>query len=88
MTSKHKFCEEVLKFLRSEYQDSYAFEIDYYQGLEMIKMELKIKTSGLTRIINNSYIEHYYLLYNQGQFLEDRGQWLWQKELIDLIEGG
>ncbi len=86
-TPKYQFCQEVLKFLRSEYQDSYAFEIEYYQNPEIEEIELLIKTSGLTQKISGSYMNHFYLLFCEGKFLEDRGQYLWQKELVDLIEG-
>ena len=85
--NKYQFCQEVLKFLRSEYQDSYIFEIEYYQSPEAEKMELQIKTSGLIRKISNNYMNHFYYLYCEGIFLEDHKQFEWQKELIDLIEG-
>ena len=87
MITRYRFCQEVLKFLKSEYQDSYTFEIEYYQTFDKEAAELLIKTAGLIRKISDSYMNHFYCLYCEGRFLEDRKQFEWQKELIDLIEG-
>ena len=86
-TPKYQFCQEVLNFLRSEYQDSYTFEIEYYESPGHTETVLKIKNSGFIRTISDEYMCHFYTLYRLGKFLEDRGQYLWQKELVDLIEG-
>jgi hypothetical protein len=87
-TPRHEFCKQVLDFLRAEYQDAYTFEIEYYESFAVNDSVLRIKNSGFIRTISNEYMNYFYSLYRQGQLLEDRKQYLWQKELIDLIEGG
>lgn len=86
MTSQ--FCNDVLKFLRSEYSDAYKFTIELYEQMHSCTAELKIKSSGFTRIISKCYMNYFYELYKHGDFISERNQFRWQKELIDLIEGG
>jgi hypothetical protein len=86
-TPRHEFCKQVLDFLRAEYQDAYTFEIEFYESFGRYEVVLRIKNSGFIRTIGNEYMDYFYTLYHRGQFLEDRKQYLWQKELIDLIEG-
>ena len=90
------FCNEVIKYLESEYDDSYQFEARVWTALPngLIngtneKAELIIKMSPHYRlIISNESM--FYLLgwYLSGEYIGERNQYRWQKELIDMIEGG
>lgn len=90
-----KFYDAVLDFLRSEYSDAYNFKIERYTALPPAlnpfnreRVELKIDISPMYRLtIVNDSMTYLFKLYCDGTFLEDRGQYLWQKELIDMIEG-
>lgn len=82
-----QFCEDVLKFLKSEYNDGYEFNIELKQDLWSSTVELKIKSGGFTNTIISSYMSYFFELYRQKEFIEERSQFKWQKELIDLIEG-
>lgn len=82
-----QFCVDVLKFLESEYNDSYRFTIELSEQMHSCTAELKIKSGGFTRIIASSYLNYFYELYKHNEFIEERKQYRWQKELIDLIEG-
>ena len=85
---KERFCKDVLNFLKSEYNDAYEFTIELKQGQFYDTIELKIKLGDFMRIIIDSYMNYFYELYRHGDFIADRNQFVWQKELIDLIEGG
>lgn len=85
-----QFCKEVLKFLQSEYNDSYRFEIEYCNArppiCEIVK--LTIETSPQFKmIITNDSMQYLFGWYLSGEFIEERKQYRWQKELIDMIEG-
>lgn len=92
---KNQFCEKVLEFLRAEYDDSYTFKIDrritapLYLAPDSGKMEL-IVTSGLRYrlIVTNENMRYLFKLYCQNEFIQERNQYQWQKELIEMIEGG
>ena len=84
-----KFCEEVLKFLESEYSDSYRFRIEHRIARAPVYyiVELFIEiSSSYKRIITNDSMEYLYHWYLSGEFIEERNQFKWQKELIDMIE--
>ena len=90
-----QFCEEVLKFLRSEYNDSYQFEVKCWlaspPGLvrNNEKAELIISISpGYKLCIVNDSIQYLFGWYLNGEFIKERNQYRWQKELVDMIEGG
>ena len=88
----------MLNFLRSEYDDSYKFEIERQTTISMElmrgdavngKVELIVSTSPCYKLrIVNDNMQHLFSLYRTGEFIEERGQYCWQKELIDMIEGG
>ena len=86
-----KFCKNVLDFLQSEYDDSYRFEIEYRIARqpvgEMAELTIVVSPNYKLKIVNDSM---YYLFgwYLNGEFIEERNQYRWQKELIDMIEGG
>ena len=90
-----QFCEEVLKFLRSEYNDSYQFEVKCWlscpPGLvrNNEKAELTITMSPCYKlVIVNDSMQYLFGRYRDGEFIEERNQYRWQKELVDMIEGG
>ena len=88
-----QFCIDVVKFLESEYNDSYRFEVKHWVGLSgkltsdnNEKAELIIKISPhYQAIIVNENMQYLFGLYLIG--VKERGQYRWQKELIDMIEG-
>lgn len=89
------FCEKVIDFLQSEYNDGYSFKIERYMALppefrpfNKERIELKIDISPRYRItICDDSMRYLFKLYLEGEFLEDRKQYKWQKELLDMIEG-
>lgn len=90
-----QFCEEVLKFLKSEYNDAYQFEIECHLVVppqilpNKYRAELTIKMNpGYNLKIVNESMQYLFGYYLSGEFLKDREQYRWQKELIDMIEGG
>lgn len=91
-----EFCEDVIKFLESEYNDSYRFEVKRYvtipcgliQGNNE-KAELTIKFNNhYSLIVVNENMQYLFCRYRDGEFIEERNCYLWQKELVDMIEGG
>lgn len=91
-----QFCEEVLKFLKSEYDDAYQFEIKCWLvcpprlGVPSNeKAELTITMSpGYKLVIVNDNMQYLLGWYFSGEFIKERNQYRWQKELVDMIEGG
>ena len=89
------FCEKVIDFLQSEYNDGYSFKIERYMALppefrpfNKERIELKIDISPRYRItICDDSMRYLFKLYLEGEFLGDRKQYRWQKELVDMIEG-
>lgn len=89
------FCKSVIDFLQSEYNDGYSFKIERYMALppefrpfNKERIELKIDVSPRYRItIGTDSMRYLFELFMAGEFLEDRKQYRWQKELIDMIEG-
>jgi hypothetical protein len=91
-----QFCEEVLKYLKSEYDDSYQFEVKCWLcappqlGVpNNEKAELTIKMSpGYEYVITEKSMYYLFGCYRDGLYIGERNQYVWQKELIDMIEGG
>ena len=91
-----RFCEEVVRFLESEYDDSYRFEIKHWVALPAglinsnnEKAELTIKMSPHYHLtLVDKSMQYLFGCYRSGEFIEERNQYRWQKELIDMIEGG
>lgn len=85
-----RFCKDVLKFLESEYNNSYMFEIEYRSGLhsENDTVELTIiSDQNYKRTFTYDIMFVIFGWYCNGAFIEERNQFRWQKELIDIIEG-
>jgi hypothetical protein len=88
----NQFCKEVIKFLHSEYNDAYIFELErrctIAKSWESDDIELIIKINPNYKIkIPCGSMNHIFELYKTGDYIEERKQYLWQKELIDMIEG-
>lgn len=86
-----KFCEDVLKFLEAEYSDAYKFEISQYSDIpsENDTVELTIRVcTNYKRKLSSTIMLYIFGWYQSGLFIEERNQYRWQKELIDIIEGG
>ena len=86
-----QFCKDVLAFLESEYNDSYCFNIEYYSTLDRNKDSVKLIIESSPRyktIIDDYAMFCIFGWYRSGDFIEERNQYRWQKELIDMIEGG
>lgn len=91
-----QFCKAVVDFLQSEYNDSYSFTVERRMPLPPSlrgygteeKVELVIKVSPYYKLtIVDDSMHYLYRLYLSGEYIEERKQYLWQKELIDMIEG-
>lgn len=88
-----QFCKEVLRFLKSEYNDAYKFTIEVHEASlarvlpsEYAELTIEITPEYKLKIANDNMRYLFYLYINED-FLEDRQQYRWQKELIDMIEG-
>ena len=85
--TRSQFCKDVLDFLKSEYSDAYEFTIELETDRFKEFIQLKIKSGQFIRKITAGYMNYFYELYKDNKFIKERNQYLWQKELIDLIEG-
>jgi hypothetical protein len=85
----NQFCLDVIEFLTSEYNDGYEFNIEVTKSLnaeDQITLTIKFGRGYYVKADNRSMM-FIYGCYRAGEFLEDRGVFRWQKELVDLIEG-
>lgn len=84
-----QFCKEVVNFLQSEYGDGYEFHLDLINDLTYGEdAELYISYSTVYRVIvNRNSMKYLYVLWRSKEYTKERNQYLWQKELVDLIEG-
>lgn len=85
-----QFCKDVLDFLQSEYSDAYEYDLEVSRSLHSSDtVELKIKVNPGYKIKINDYCMQYlFSVYRSGKYFQERHQRQWQKELVDLIEGG
>ena len=90
-----QFCKEVIDFLLSEYGDGYDFHIESCiipsslgseEPTKKVELWVKFNTHYSVKIVDTS-MRYLYKLWINKQFIPERKQYLWQKELIDLIEG-
>ena len=82
-----KFCSDLLKFLKSKYNDAYDFELIRTVSLDSDELVLKIKLShNATFVIDELYMNKIFLLYQHPTYDYKRSIYKWQKELIDIIE--
>lgn len=84
-----QFCKDIIRFLKSLYSDKYYFEIEVSPTIGLIDdITLRIETdNNYVRVINGGATQYIYALYRLGGYSEERNQYTWQKELIDIIEG-
>ena len=87
-----QFCKDILEFLRSEYDDAYRFEIEHCPSKQADvhqTVELSILAGPGYKIkIKNKSMQYIFNLYVSNEYIGERNQYRWQKELIDIIEGG
>lgn len=91
-----QFCKDVLDFLNSEYGDSYSFEIKRrivcppkLNVADNESVELIVKMSRTYQLVIVDYsMKYLFGIYRDGEYIGERNQYRWQKELIDMIEGG
>ena len=89
-----QFLEDVKAFLYSQYPEEYEFETRRYIALppqfasfNKTRMELVISTKPYKKTIVNENMQKLYEMYKTGYYYPERGEFEWQKELIDMIEG-
>ena len=85
----NQFCLDVLEFLSSEYGDGYEFSIERLRGLnteDQIVLTTKFGRGYFIKADNRSMM-FVYGCYRSGEYIGERNQYRWQKELIDIIEG-
>lgn len=74
--------------------EEYEFETRRYIALppqfapfNKTRMELVIGTGLYEKTIVNENMQEIYKMYKTGYYYPERGEFAWQKELIDMIEG-
>lgn len=91
-----QFLEDVKAFLYSQYPEGYEFETKRYIALppqlapyyvKHARLELIVSSKPYKKTIVNDNMQHIYELYKSGYYYPERGEFAWQKELIDMIEG-
>lgn len=91
-----QFLEDVKAFLYSQYPEGYEFETKRYIALppqfaqyyaKHARMELIINSKPYRKTIVNENMQRIYESYKTGLYYPERGEFEWQKELIDMIEG-
>lgn len=85
-----KFYKELDSFIRTTYSDHFHCEWEIDSRLEMFtKEKLHIYYDDkYLRTISSRDIEHLLFLFAGGEYIEERQMYLWQKELVDILEGG
>ena len=90
-----QFCKDVIDFLQSEYNDAYQFKIHRYIALPpqfkpfnkaRVELHINIGKHYVLKIVNDN-MQYLFDLYKSKEYIKDRKQYRWQKELIDMIEG-
>lgn len=84
-----EFCKQLLEFLQSEYGDGYDFQCDVFNDVtcgEDAQLEINFSSSYRVIVGRNS-MKYLFGLWKSNRYVEERNQYLWQKELIDIIEG-
>lgn len=86
----NNFMCECVKYLHTQYPDSYTFEIEAYTGLEYDESfgKMKIFHKGTyIKEIEDSLMQNIFFQWLRPTYIQERQQYDWQKELVDLIEG-
>lgn len=89
-----KFSTAVLEFLKEKYTTDYSFTIEKEQSpsdksYQNERMTLVIEMTPQYKItVVDATLRHLYKLYKSGSYVEERNQYTWQKELVDIIDKG
>ena len=83
-----QFCKDVIDFLKSQYDDTFCFDIEVSHIGGSRNIELRITTdNNYIKRISGKAMHHIYWLYKTGCYYALRQEFAWKKELIDIIEG-
>ena len=85
-----QLANEVLEFLDSQYDRNtfkFRFDVSYsFDGDEEIWLNVYDKDGKVIKVITNNFLKYIFNI-TPMEYIEERKMWLWQKELIDEIEG-
>jgi hypothetical protein len=85
-----QLAKEVLEFLDSQYDRNtfkFRFEVSYsFDGEEEIWLNVCDKDGKGIKVITSNFLKYIFNI-TPMEYIEERKMWLWQKELIDEIEG-
>jgi hypothetical protein len=82
--------KEVLEFLNSQYSDEFKFNFNVSYSLdgdEELWLNVCDKNGKVLKVITSNFLKYIFNI-SPMEYIEERKMWLWQKELIDEIEGG
>lgn len=82
--------KEVLEFLNSQYSDEFKFNFNVsysIDGDEELWLNVCDKNGKVLKVITSNFLKYIFNI-SPMEYIEERKMWLWQKELIDEIEGG
>ena len=82
--------KEILTFLKSQYsRDTFDFKFNVeYNVDDEVEIWLNVcdKSGKVIKVITNDFLRYIFSI-TPVEYIEERKMWLWQKELIDEIEG-
>ena len=81
---------EVLEFLDSQYDSNtfkFRFDVSYsFDREEELWLNVCDKDGKVIKVITSNFLKYIFNI-RPMEYIEERKMWLWQKELIDEIEG-
>ena len=85
-----QLAKEVLEFLDSQYDRNtfkFRFDVSYsFDGDEEIWLNVCDRDGKVIKVITSNFLKYIFNI-RPMEYIEERKMWLWQKELIDEIEG-
>ena len=85
-----QLAKEVLEFLNSQYDKNtftFRFDVSYsFDHEEEIWLNVCDKDGKVIKVITSNFLKYIFNI-RPMEYIEERKLWLWQKELIDEIEG-
>ena len=84
------FLTESKKYLESEYNYDFGFvqNVNAAEDADGLNLEIRDKYNHkLIKTIPSNVILEIFKLWDKKEFIEERNQYVWQKEIIDCIEG-
>ena len=85
-----QLAKEILEFLDSQYDSGtfkFEFNVSYsFVGDEEIWLNVCDKNGKVLKVITSNFLKYIFNI-TPMEYIEERKMWLWQKELIDEIEG-